>query len=124
MDHLMRFVQRAAMPLAIAVALSTALARADDPRDKSPPGTNTRHGGHQARVPLPSDSEAWQFLPKVEQGAGQPLPVWARALARSLPRTTAAMLDLDRLHRTQQSARSDPSRQDAVGRGRCESVRV
>jgi alkylhydroperoxidase family enzyme len=28
------------------------------------------------------------------------LPAWARALARSLPRTTAALLDLDRIHRT------------------------
>jgi alkylhydroperoxidase family enzyme len=55
---------------------------------------------HHARVPLLSDAEAWRLLPKAEKGAGQPLPVWARAYARSLPRTTAAMLELDRLHRT------------------------
>jgi alkylhydroperoxidase family enzyme len=46
-----------------------------------------------------SDEDAWRFLPKAEQGAGQPLPSWARVLAPSLPRTTAAMLDLDRCHR-------------------------
>ena len=28
-----------------------------------------------------------------------PLPAWARVLARSLPRTAAAMLELDDLHR-------------------------
>jgi alkylhydroperoxidase family enzyme len=49
----------------------------------------------QGRLPVPSDEEAWQHLPRAEQGAGQPLPVWARALARALPRTTAAMLELD-----------------------------
>jgi alkylhydroperoxidase family enzyme len=53
-----------------------------------------------ARVPLLSDEEAWKRLPAVLSGGGQPMPSWARALARSLPRTTAAMLDLDRIHRT------------------------
>lgn len=53
-----------------------------------------------ARVPLPSDAEAWTLLPTAEQGSGQPLPAWARAFARSLPRTTAAMIDLDRIQRT------------------------
>jgi alkylhydroperoxidase family enzyme len=46
-----------------------------------------------------SDEEAWRFLPEAKQGAGQLLPTWARALARSLPRTTAAMLELDRVQR-------------------------
>src|SRR5260370_14791355 len=32
-------------------------------------------------------------------GAGQPLPAWARATAEVLPRTTAAMLELDYLPR-------------------------
>ena len=54
----------------------------------------------RARVPLLSDEEAWKRLPAVESGGGQPLPSWARALAGSLPRTTAAMLDLDRIQRT------------------------
>ena len=56
--------------------------------------------GHHSRVALPDDAEAWRLLPRAEQGGGQPLPNWAKAFARSLPRTTAAMLDLDRLHRT------------------------
>ncbi len=56
---------------------------------------------NHARIDLPDDAEAWRRLPKAEEGCGQPLPNWTRAFARSLPRTTAAMLDLDRLHRTQ-----------------------
>jgi hypothetical protein len=55
--------------------------------------------GDHARVPVPGDADAWKYLPEAERGAGQRLPWWARALARPLPRTTAAMLDLDRLHR-------------------------
>jgi alkylhydroperoxidase family enzyme len=54
----------------------------------------------EARVPLLSDAEAWQRLPKVEEGTGGRLPAWARALAASLPRTTAAMLELDWRHRS------------------------
>jgi alkylhydroperoxidase family enzyme len=54
-----------------------------------------------ARVPLLSNSAAWECLPKTVQGGGQPLPAWARALAKSLPKTTAAMLELDYLHRAQ-----------------------
>lgn len=38
---------------------------------------------------------AWQLLPRVDP----PLPGWARTLMASLPRTTAAMLELDYLHR-------------------------
>src|SRR5262249_46954474 len=52
-----------------------------------------------ARVPVLPDREAWKHLPPADRGTGQPLPVWARALAASLPRTTAAMLELDYLHR-------------------------
>lgn len=57
-------------------------------------------GEPKANVSMLDDAEAWRLLPRAEMGGGQPLPNWARALARSLPRTTAAMLDLDRLHRT------------------------
>jgi alkylhydroperoxidase family enzyme len=57
-------------------------------------------GAHQARVSLLDLADAWRHLPRAKQGGGQPLPNWARALARTLPQTTAAMLDLDRLHRT------------------------
>lgn len=52
-----------------------------------------------ARVPLLTNNEAWAHLPRAEKGLGKKLPAWARALARSLPRTTAAMLELDYLHR-------------------------
>ncbi len=49
--------------------------------------------------PLLTQNEAWKRLPAAEKGAGQPLPAWARALADTLPRTTAAMLELDYLQR-------------------------
>jgi alkylhydroperoxidase family enzyme len=52
-----------------------------------------------ARVPTIENREAWLRLPPVEKGAGQRLPAWALALVPSLPRTTAAMLELDYLHR-------------------------
>ncbi len=71
-----------------------------------PPSPNRRggRGGEvppaSARVPLLSSEEAWRKLPAAEAGAGQPLPSWARALAGSLPRTTAAMLELDYAQRT------------------------
>jgi alkylhydroperoxidase family enzyme len=42
-----------------------------------------------------SNDDAWRLLPRREP----PLPAWARALAGPLPRTTAGMLQLDRLHR-------------------------
>src|SRR5262245_14948506 len=51
------------------------------------------------RVPLLSDAEAWRRLPEATEGAGKPLPAWARALAGALPRTTAAVLELDYLQR-------------------------
>jgi alkylhydroperoxidase family enzyme len=60
-----------------------------------------KQAGPPARVPLLDDGEAWLRLP-VERKADVPapaLPHWARALAASLPRTTAAMLDLDYKHR-------------------------
>ncbi len=50
--------------------------------------------------PLLSDEEAWRKLPPTEGGGGQALPSWARAMAGAMPRTTAAMLQLDFLHRT------------------------
>ncbi len=41
------------------------------------------------------DKDAWTRLPQAEKGAGKPLPPWARALADTLPQTTASMLELD-----------------------------
>jgi alkylhydroperoxidase family enzyme len=51
-------------------------------------------------VPLPSDKEVWAKFPKTETGNGVPLPNWAKAVAGQLPRTAAAMLELDAAHRT------------------------
>lgn len=50
-------------------------------------------------LPVLDDESAWRRLPPLEQGQRQRLPVWARMLVDSLPRTTAAMLELDALHR-------------------------
>ena len=54
----------------------------------------------KAAVAIPDDAEAWKLLPKAISGSGQPLPSWARAVATQLPRTAAAMLELDFSHRT------------------------
>jgi hypothetical protein len=66
-----------------------------------PPGVGP--AASAANVPLLNDAEAWAHLPPVEEGLGQPLPVWARALAASLPRTTGAMIDLDYAQRVESS---------------------
>lgn len=60
------------------------------------PAAPDRPGGW----PLASNDEAWKYLPRALNGGGARLPAWARATAPDLPRTTAAMLVLDRLHRT------------------------
>jgi alkylhydroperoxidase family enzyme len=57
------------------------------------------HAAESARVPLLKDAVAWKRLPAAEKGGGAALPSWARALADAMPRTTAAMLELDYLHR-------------------------
>lgn len=56
--------------------------------------------GPSANVPVPTDAEAWKNLPAAEEGGGQPLPAWIRALAGSLPKTAAAMIQLDCVQRT------------------------
>jgi alkylhydroperoxidase family enzyme len=58
-------------------------------------------GEAEDRFALESDEECWRKLPLTEQGGGQPLPSWARALTGLMPRTTAVMLQLDHVHRTQ-----------------------
>jgi len=62
--------------------------------------------GRSSPFALPDDDDAWSRLPAIEEASGQRLPNWARALAGSLPRTTAAMLELDYLYRT--SVEFDP----------------
>jgi alkylhydroperoxidase family enzyme/thiol-disulfide isomerase/thioredoxin len=68
--------------------------RAERPRILTPP----RQG--DGPIKLLGNDEAWRRLPSTTTGGGQPLPNWARATAHALPRTTAAMLELDGLHRT------------------------
>ena len=43
--------------------------------------------------------EAWASLPVADTGRSTPLPTWARKLARTLPHTTAALLELETLYR-------------------------
>jgi alkylhydroperoxidase family enzyme len=50
--------------------------------------------------PLLSDEECWSILAPTEEEAGPALPSWARAMAGAMPRTTAAMMQLDFVHRT------------------------
>jgi alkylhydroperoxidase family enzyme len=64
----------------------------DAPPPKAAPKTS-------AHVPLLDNATAWKHLPIAEKGMGAQLPAWARATAEVLPRTTAAMLELDFLHR-------------------------
>ena len=51
-------------------------------------------------VALLSDEESWKRMPRRHQGGGRPLPNWAKAVAARLPRTAAAMLELDMAQRT------------------------
>jgi alkylhydroperoxidase family enzyme len=56
---------------------------------------------------LLTNEEAWNRLPESEEGSATTLPDWARILVHSLPRTTAAMLELDWHHRA--NSPLDPS---------------
>lgn len=47
-----------------------------------------------------SIEETWRRLPQTTQGGDGFVPKWARVMARELPRTTAAMLQLDYAQRT------------------------
>jgi len=51
------------------------------------------------RLNILCDVEAWSLLPGGTT-TPQPLPTWARQLARIFPLTTARMLELDAVHRT------------------------
>lgn len=80
---------------AVVATLVSATGRGDEPLARTAPSEKPA-----AYLPVLSDAAAWRFLPAARSGSGAPLPAWARATARALPRTTAALLDLDRLHRT------------------------
>ncbi len=51
-------------------------------------------------VPLLSQTDTWQRMPPAVTGGGQALPNWARAVVVHLPRTAAAMLQVDLAQRT------------------------
>ena len=83
-------------------------------------------GGARAFAPLALE-EAWRRLPAVEKGGGQRLPNWCAVTARYLPRTTAAMLELDWLHRTQNEigpVLRGKMRRVAADANRCEYARA
>jgi hypothetical protein len=58
-----------------------------------------RSPSRAARLPVLTNDEAWGRLPAARHEVSQPLPAWAKATAAALPRTTAAVLELDYLHR-------------------------
>jgi alkylhydroperoxidase family enzyme len=65
------------------------------------PASGSAHSpGGQPNVNLLSTEECWKRMPPAASGGGQPLPSWARAVAAQLPRTAAAMIELDLAHRT------------------------
>jgi alkylhydroperoxidase family enzyme len=47
-----------------------------------------------------SSAASWSGLPRPRRGGEGPLPNWAAAVAAELPRTAAALLELDHAHRT------------------------
>lgn len=59
---------------------------------------DVKNSSFQFRSPV-SDVDAWSRLPPAEQGANCEIPTWSRQLATDLPRTTAALLQLDFAHR-------------------------
>lgn len=65
-------------------------------------GSTADVAGDIASLPVPplSNEDAWQRLPTAVRGDQAPLPNWARQLAGHLPRTTAALLELDLAQRT------------------------
>jgi thiol-disulfide isomerase/thioredoxin len=46
------------------------------------------------------DEEARRLLPPIVEGSDLPIPNWAKAMVSTLPKTTAALLQLDYAHRT------------------------
>ena len=48
-----------------------------------------------------SDEQVWKMLPELATGENTPLPNWIKPIALQMPRTAAAMLELDTAFRTQ-----------------------
>ncbi len=65
---------------------------------KSPAGSNSSPA-ESPGIAMLSVDECWKRMPQTISGGGQELPNWARAVAPQLPRTAAAMLQLDFAHR-------------------------
>lgn len=53
-----------------------------------------------ASIVMRDDDECWKRMPAATTGSGQALPSWAKAFAVQLPRTAAAMLQLDYAQRS------------------------
>src|SRR4051812_21271614 len=53
--------------------------------------------GPSSRFPAATPDQAWALLPRENPR----LPAWARVLAQTHPRTTGAMMEIDRLHRAE-----------------------
>ena len=90
-------------------------------------GADASLGEGGGPVKMLSDEEAWNRLPATHAGRRPTLPNWARATADALPRTTAAMLELDRLHRTKSPlgpALRGKMRWVAADANRCEYARA
>lgn len=66
---------------------------------KPPAQTKTSQAKTKPVIDILSDEDCWKRLPKAVLGSGQPLPSWAKAVTIHLPRTAAAMLELDYAHR-------------------------
>jgi alkylhydroperoxidase family enzyme len=93
---LSRFSAHACL-VSVSFALPASLGRGCDPLiEEAPVVANAQLAPF---VPLLSDQEAWERLPKLATGQQQSLPSWARAVAVHMPRTAAAMLELDAAHR-------------------------
>lgn len=74
------------MPITIPSLTAGLLALAGGPAAVDPPPP----------FPVPTQAEAWQMLPR----KNPPLPAWAAALAKPMPRGTGKLVELDDLHRT------------------------
>ena len=98
----MLFARQVRRILGIVACLFLAIVSTTRGSQNLTPGAKPQRGAgpqSEALIWVPDNATAWQHLPAAEKGAGARLPAWARALAPTLPWTTAAMLELDYLHR-------------------------
>lgn len=91
-QHRRRDVRVAVLLLGTSVLFSLTAIRAQDNQDSKPQAV-------RPFVAILDSTAAWQHLPECRE-SGAPLPGWARALAPTLPYTTAAVLELDAVYRS------------------------